>query len=181
MVLVNGSIASLGGGTVDGLGNLTLSASTDTPSVLAGVSLTIVSSGETVISSHLIQEGVRWSDGLPYLKDSTSQLFLFAAGSDFLTGAKTDGKVRTGAAAPADLYLQASIAAGDGFRLEGTNRNVILSGSLQAGGLEAGSNRLSIRPDDRLLSILQSPQSFPRSTSPVLFLTGWETLQWTDR
>jgi len=181
MVLVNGSIASLGGGTVDGFGNLTLSAATDTPAVLAGVSLTIVSSGETVISSHLIQEGIRWSDGLPYLKDSTSQLFLFAAGSDFLTGAKTDGKVRTGATAPADLYLQASIAAKDGFRLEGTNRNVILSGSLQAGGLEAGSNRLSIRPDDRLLSTLQSPPLFPRSTAPVLFLTGWETLQWTDR
>lgn len=181
IVLVNGSIASLGGGTIDGLGNLTLSTGTDTAAILAGFALTIVSSGETVITTHLIQEGVRWTDGLPYLRDSTAQLFLFASGSDFLSGARTDGRVRVGAQAPADLYLQASVTARDGLRLDGINRNIILSGSLQAGSLEAGSNRLAIRPDARLLSTLQSIPLSPRTTSPVLFLTGWEPLEWSDR
>ncbi|MBN1938997.1 MAG: hypothetical protein JW843_05400, partial [Candidatus Aminicenantes bacterium] len=181
IILVNGAIKSLGGGTVDGAGNLSLSTAVDSPAVLAGVSLSIVSSGETIVSTHLTQEGVRWTDGIPYLKDSTAQLFLFAAGSDFLSGAKTSGTVRVGAAAPADLFLQASIAARDGVRFEGTNRKIVLSGSLQAGCLEAGTNRLEVRPDGRLLSTLQTPPSYPRSTAPVLILTGWEALQWTDR
>jgi len=181
IVLVNGSVASLGGATVDGLGNLTLSTATETPAILAGLPLTIVSSGETVISSHLVQEGVRWTDGIPYLKDTKAQLFLFASGSDFLTGSKTNGRVRIGASGPDDLYLQAAVTARDGFRLDGSGKNIILSGSLQAGGLEAGTNRLSIRPDDRLLSPLSSPASAPRSTEPVLFISGWEALRWTDR
>jgi hypothetical protein len=181
IILVNGAIESLGGGTIDGLGSLTLSTDEETPAVLAGVSLTIVSSGETVLSSHLIQEGVRWTDGIPYVKDSTAQLFLFAAGSDFLSGTKTNGLVRVGAGAPAELFLQASVAARDGVRLEGSNRDIVLSGSLQAGGLDTGTNRLEIRPDDRLLSTVQTAPFYPRSTEPVLILLGWEILQWSDR
>ena len=117
--MVNGNIASLGGGTVGPDATLTLTEGTDAPSILSGVSLTIVSAGETVISTHLVQEGVRWTDGLPYIKDSTAQLFLYASGTDFVTGARTDGRIRVSADAPADLFLQASCTARDGVRVDG--------------------------------------------------------------
>ncbi|MCX6566652.1 MAG: hypothetical protein NTW38_09600 [Candidatus Aminicenantes bacterium] len=181
IVMVNGSIASLGGGIVVSDGILALSGGTDAPSVLAGVSLTIVSAGETVISTHLIQEGVHWKDGLPYLKDSTAQLFLYASGRDFVTGAGTAGRIRVGADAPADLFLQASLAARDGVRIDGKGQNVTISGSIQASGLELGDARLTIRPDDRLLSPLAPGNTSPRATDPVLFVSGWEALQWSDR
>ncbi|MHB8054057.1 MAG: hypothetical protein ACYDH3_02255 [Candidatus Aminicenantales bacterium] len=180
IVMVNGDIDSLGGGVVDGLGNLILSTGTDAPSILAGVSLTIVSSGETVITSHLIQEGVRWSDGLPYIKDSTAQLFLYAAGSDFLTGAETGGRIRIGDAAPADLYLQASLTARNGIQIEGEGRKVTVSGGVQASDLKMGENRLFVLPDSRLLSTLQSPNVSPRSIDHLLLVIGWEARRWSE-
>jgi hypothetical protein len=179
--MVNGNIASLGGGIVGPDETLTLAEGTDAPSILAGVSLTIVSAGETVISSNLVQEGVRWTDGLPYLKDSTSQLFLYASGTDFVTGARTDGRIRVSADAPAELYLQASCAARDGVRVEGSGRSITLSGSLQASSLDMGSAVLTIRPDDRLFSTLAPGDAAPRATNPVLFVSGWEALQWSDQ
>jgi hypothetical protein len=180
IVMVNGGIASLGGGIVDGLGNLTLAPGTDAPSILAGVSLTIVSSGETVITSHLIQEGVRWTDGIPYLKDSTAQLFLYASGSDFLSGAETNGRIRIAAAAPDDLHLQASLTARDGILIEGEGRTVTVSGGLQTTNLETEGSLINVRPDGRLLSDLQSPNLAPRSALPVLCLIGWEARRWSD-
>jgi hypothetical protein len=180
IVMVNGGIASLGGGIADGLGNLTLSTGTDAPSILAGVSLMIVSSGETVITSHLIQEGVRWTEGLPYVKDSTAQLFLYAAGSDFLTGAETNGRIRIGDAAPADLYLQATLTARNGIQIDGKGRNVTVSGGLQTSDLEMGDSRLFVLPDSRLLSTLQSPGLSPRSTDPLLLIIGWEARRWSE-
>lgn len=178
--MVNGGIASLGGGIVDGLGNLAPATGTDAPSILAGVSLTIVSSGETVITSHLIQEGVRWKDGIPYLKDSTAQLFLYASGSDFLSGRETNGRIKIGAAAPADLQLQASLTARDGILVEGAGRTITVSGGLQAKSLDVNGSRLDIRPDVRLLSDLQAPNLGPRTADPVLSLLGWEVRQWSD-
>lgn len=180
IVMVNGRISSLGGGIADGLGNLTLAAGTDAPSIAAGVSLTIVSSGETVITSHLIQEGVRWSEGLPYVKDSTAQLFLYAAGSDFLSGEERTGRIRIGGAAPADLYLQATLTARNGVQIEGDGRTVTVSGGLQAPTLEMGESRLIVRPDSRLLSALQSLNPSPRSTLPLLVVIGWEARRWSE-
>ncbi len=181
IVMVNGDVASLGGGIVGPDGILARTEGTDAPSVLAGVALTIVSAGETVISTHLIQEGVRWKDGLPYLKDSTAQLFLYASGADFVTGSRTDGRIRVAADAPADLFLQASCAARDGVRIDGEGQNITLSGGLQTSGLEMDDALLTIRPDDRLNSTLASENGSPRATDPVLFVSGWEALQWSDQ
>lgn len=180
IIMVNGGIASLAGGIVDELGTLAPAAGTDSPSILAGVSLTIVSSGETVITSHLIQEGVRWTDGIPYLKDATAQLFLQASGADFVSGAETNGRIRIGEAAPVDLHLQASLAARDGIIVEGKDRTVTVSGGLQTTDLDVEGNRLNIRPDARLLSGLQAPGLGPRAAVPVLCLLGWEARQWSD-
>lgn len=180
IVMVNGGIASLGGGIVDGLGNLALYPGSDSPSILAGVSLTIVSSGETVITSHLIQEGVHWQDGVPYLKDSTAQLFLFASGSDFFSGTETSGRIKIGAGALEDLQLQASLTARDGILVEGAGRTITVSGGLQTTNLDVNGSRLEIRPDGRLLSDLQAPNLGPRTADPVLCLLGWEVRQWSD-
>ena len=181
VVLINGSVASLGGGLIEADGTLSLTDSPDAPSLLAGLSLTLVSAGEIVISTHLIQDGVRWKDGIPYLKDASTQLFIYASGRDLVTGARADGRIRVAAEAPAGLHLQASLTARDGVRLEGTRHEVTVSGGLQASGLETAGALLTIRPDDRLTSDLADGASSPRAAVPVLFISGREILQWTDR
>jgi hypothetical protein len=182
IIMVNGAIASLGGGIVDvATGILTLTDRTDIASILDGVSLTIVSADEITISSHLIQEGVRWKDGIPYLKDSRAQLFLFASGTNFIDGSEKNGRIRISAGGPADLILQAELTARDGLKIDGDRRDVAVYGGIQASSLDPGSGFLKITPDARLLSPLRDPGRSPRTTTPILWATGLEALQWNDR
>ena len=44
-----------------------------------------------------------------------------------------------------------------------------------------GGAVLTIRPDDRLLSTLTPGNGGPRATDPVLFVSGWEALRWSDQ
>ena len=63
------------------------------PAVLDGVDLTIVSADKVTIASHLVLEGVRWQDGIPYSKDSDAQLVVYAAGQDVVSGEATEGGI----------------------------------------------------------------------------------------
>jgi hypothetical protein len=76
IVVVDGGIDSLGGGAVGLDGRVELCFDGETPAVLNGVDLTIVSSEKVTISSHLILEGVRWQDGVPYVKGTKAQLVI---------------------------------------------------------------------------------------------------------
>jgi len=181
IIMVNGKISSLGGGIVNPDGSLTLSDRTDIPSILAGIPMTIVSSGETVLTSHLIQEGVQWRQGLPYLKDSTARLFIYASGADLIDGTQTVGLIRVDEDAPSDLFLQAALTAADGIRIDGSGKTVTVSGGVQAAAVDPGGSRMNIIPDGRLPAALWTSESAPRSTVPVVFVTGLEALRWTDR
>lgn len=182
VIMVNGEIRSLGGGMV-GLGE-TMTATTDpaVPSVVDGVSLTLVCSAEITITSHLVQEGVRWKDGLPYLRDSQSQLVIYANGQDFVDGTERSGKVKVGTNAPKDLQIQASIAARGGFSAESAAGDVTVAGSLQAGAVAAGPGKIKIAPDGRLSAEARAgvPSFAPKTTMPVLYCLSLEPLRWTE-
>ena len=180
IVMINGRILSLGGGIIGGSGAAEISVDETIPSVLLGVSLTIVSADEVTLTSHLIQQGVKWLDGIPYLRDSTSQLVLYAHGRDLFDGTDRSGKILVGPDAPAELKIQANLTARASLELAGTNKTIVLSGGLQTSGVNTASNTLKILPDERILNGQIAPPDSPATSYPVLAILCLRPLQWNE-
>lgn len=181
IIVVSGKIISLGGGTMDRNGHFSLSRDDDTVCVLRGVNLSIVSSGEITITSHVVGQGVRWTDKVPYLKDSDSQLTIFSGGKDFTTLEDAGGGITIGEGAPSDLKIQASLtAAGKGFEIGGSGRTVRLAGGLQASEYVSHGNSLAITPDEKLLGHSGEPLLSPMTRQPILHLVIFEAIGWKD-
>jgi hypothetical protein len=180
ILLVNGAIAALGGGAVGLDGGVEMSFDGQTPAVLSGVDLTIVSADRVTISSHLILEGVRWQDGIPYSKDASAQLVIYAAGQDVATGEMTGGGIAVGAEAPDGLKLQASLtAASGGFHIEGTGKAVELLGALHADAYAGNGNRLTLYRDDRAAAG-ELPRNAPLTAEPRLSFYALKVLAWRE-
>jgi hypothetical protein len=180
IILVNGCIASFGGGWVDGDGRVELLADEALPSVLNGVDLTIVSAERITITSHLILQGVRWQDGVPYVKDSRAQLVIYAAGQDIVSGQARDGGIAVAAGAPADLKLQASVTAAKGaFSIEGSGKDVELLGALHAADFGGNGNTLAIARDERAMAG-EFPENAPLTASPWLAVSSLKVLVWKE-
>jgi hypothetical protein len=180
IIIVNGKILSLGGGAVGLDGRVEMTFDDRTPSVLDGVDLTIVSSGRITISSHLVMQGVRWQDGLPYVKDSKAQLVIFAAGRDVVSGEARDGGIAVGAEAPSELKLQGSMTAAEGgFSIEGTGRDVQILGALHADDYDGGGNALALIRDERAAAGEFSANS-PMTPLPYFVFTSLRVLSWWE-
>ncbi len=180
ILFVNGEIASLGGGAVGVDGRVEMCSDGETPSVLSGVDLTIVSADKVTISSHLILEGVRWQDGIPYSKDSDAQLVIYATGQDVVSGEKKEGGIAVAEEAPDDLKLQASLtAASGGFRIEGTGKSVELIGALHADDYAGNGNRLALYRDDRSAAG-EFPRHAPLTAAAQLAFFSLRVLTWKE-
>lgn len=180
IVIVNGRVLSLGGGAVGLDGRVEMTFDGQTPSVLNGVDLTIVSSDRITLSSHLVLQGVRWQDGLPYVKDSKAQLVIYAAGRDVISGEARDGGISVAAGAPDDLKLQGSLtAASGGFTIEGTGKDVQVLGALHADDYDGGGNTLALARDERAAAG-EFPDSSPRTASPFLAFISLKVLSWLE-
>jgi hypothetical protein len=180
IVLVNGSVGALGGGRIGPDGSAEIDADSTAPCVLRGASLTIVASDKVTIASSLVQQGVKWVDGIPYLKDSTSQLVLYASGRDLVEDAARAGSVILDPHAPRDVALQASIAARGEFRSEGPARTVTVAGGVQAGGIALNGTTLRVRPDERLREPEWAPDNAPAAARPLIGVLALKPLAWRD-
>jgi hypothetical protein len=180
IVMVNGKILSLGGGIVAADGTVALSEDPSVPCLRDGVSLSIVCSDEVTLTAHLIGEGVRWKDGLPYLKDSQSQLVLYANGRDFVEGTPASGKIKIGAAAPRGLEIHASLTARGGFESLDAAADILIAGGLQSSALRLGSRALRIVPDERLYAAAGVTAVSPRAAIPVLAILSLEPREWRE-
>ena len=181
MILVNGAIGALSAAEIGPDGNLTPVADREIPCLLGGVSLTIVSADEVTIGSHLLHEGVRWMDDVPYLKEQQSQLVIYASGRDLIDGTERVGRILIGADAPPDLKIQASLTAAERFVVEGETKTVIVSGGLQTADLVLGDGRLRIAPDERITGNRLAPAPGPTAAEPVLLILSVRPLTWTER
>jgi hypothetical protein len=180
IVLVNGAIASLGGGAVGPDGRVELVYDGKTPAVLDGVDLVLVSADRVTISSDLILEGVRWQDGVPYAKGSEAQLVIYAAGQDLASGAAVEGGIAVAEGAPADLKIQGSLtAASGGFRIEGEAKTVELLGALHADSYDGNGNALAVVRDDRAAAG-DFPANAPVTASPQLAVYSLKVLAWKE-
>jgi hypothetical protein len=180
IILVNGAVASLGGGAVGPDGRVELVFDGETPAVLAGVDLTIVSADRVTISSDLVLEGVRWQDGVPYAKGGEAQLVIYAAGQDLVSGAAVEGGIAVAERAPADLRVQGSLtAAAGGFRIEGEGKTVELLGALHADAFEGNGNRLALFRDGRAAAG-DLPAHAPVTGAPQLAVASLKVLAWRE-
>ena len=181
IIIVNGKIESLGGGVVHPAGEIRILEEEEIPSILQGVNLTIISSDEITLSSHLLHQGLKWQESVPYLKDSQSQLIIFAAGQDFIEGSEKEGKIVINADSTAEIKIQASLtASGKGVSLEGTGKNVNILGSLHTTDLTSNGKHLKITFDDRLLEKPQLLMDAPKTQKPVLYLASFLPLEWRE-
>jgi hypothetical protein len=181
VVCINGEVASLGGGIVDLSGRAVMVADEAVPSILAGVSLTIVCSDRVTISSHLFSQGVRWRDGIPYIKDADAQVVIYATGKDFLNGSAGEGRISVAEGSPRRLTLQASlVAAGAGFVIEGSGKEVELLGGLQATDLASGRNSLALSPDPALNGARAISADAPLTTGPMRYISAFRVLEWRE-
>ena len=180
IVIVNGKIGSLGGGAIAGDGRVKMALDGETPSILSGVDLTIVSSDKVTISSHLILQGVSWQDGVPYVKDSRAQLVIYSAGRDVVSGEAVGGGIAVGGSAPSDLKLQASItAAAGGFAIEGAGKEVQVLGALHANDFSGNGNAMAIVRDERAAAGV-FPENAPLTAAPQLAFFSLRVLAWKE-
>ncbi|MEW5902112.1 MAG: hypothetical protein AB1715_11670 [Acidobacteriota bacterium] len=181
IIICDGKIESLGGGIVDGEGNAILVKDQEIPSILQGINLTLVAADKITITSHLLRQGLKWQDGIPYVKEESGQLIIHSTGQDLLSGYPLDGGITIDGGSPQDLKIQASLAAqGEGFRVEGEEKTVRLLGGLQTVDYVSGGNELHLTPlapsTDADMLLLNAPQT----TQPILFLSLFKALQWKE-
>jgi hypothetical protein len=182
IIIVNGKIFSLGGGYPDSDGRILMAFQEEIPCVMQGVRLTIISSDEVTLSSHLIYQGVTWTDGAPYIKDSDSQLIIQAVGHDFLDGEKKAGEIIIDENASVDLKVHASItASGDGITVLGEDKEIQILGSLQTSELALHENEINLKVDDR---VYQKNGDFfqdaPLTELPVLHVFRFKVTEWRE-
>lgn len=181
IIIVNGAIQSLGGGLVKPSGQIILAREEEIPSILRGVNMTIISSDDITISSHLIHQGVKWQEGIPYLKDSNSQLMIFATGKGLLDESEKEGKIVIDQNSPKEIKVQASLtASGKGFSIEGEGKTVRLLGSLQASDYTSNENELKLTFDERPLEENKNLENAPHTSKPVIYLSSFEITEWRE-
>lgn len=181
IIIVNGKIQSLGGGIIEPSGRAVLVTEKEIPSILKGINLTIISSDRITLSSHLIHQGVKWMEEVPYARDSSSQLNIFATGQDILGNAESEGKIVIDENSSDELKIQASLtASGEGLSIEGEKKTIHILGSLQVSDYSSNDNALHLTFDERLSELDELTQDAPRTLKPVLFLSFLKPLEWRE-
>ncbi len=182
MIIANGKIRSLGGGYVDSAEEIIMCPEEELPCILRGVNLTIVASEEITLSSHLIYQGLNWEKGIPYVKDSDTQLSVFSAGKDFLDGSDKTGLINIAADAPSELKLQASLIASDkGINVLGERKEIQVLGSLQVSDIILNDNEIKLKFDERYLRPGNLLQHSPRTRNPVLLISSFKISGWAEK
>ncbi len=181
IIIVNGKILSLGGGYVDGAGEIVMSQEEEIPCILRGVNITIISSDEVTLSSHLIYQGLKWEEGIPYIKDPDTQLSIFSTGKDFLDASENTGQINIAEDAPDKLKIQGSLTATDkGINVLGEGKEIQVLGSIQASDFVLNNNEISVKFDERFLKAGDLLQYSPRAKNPVLFISSFKITGWRE-
>ncbi|MFC2167583.1 hypothetical protein ACFLRW_01250 [Acidobacteriota bacterium] len=182
IVIVNGAVHSFGGGIINSSGQAVFVIDKETPCILNGANLTFISSDKITISSHLIHQGLKWEEGIPYIKESKSMLNIFATGKDFFDETKKAGQIVIDSGAPKNLVVNASLtASGNGFSIEGKDKTVQLLGGLQTADYTSNGNTLKVKSDERFNKKNDLLAFSPRSLHPVLNITFLKIRGWNEK
>ncbi|MBN2409323.1 MAG: hypothetical protein JXE07_06250 [Candidatus Aminicenantes bacterium] len=180
IIIVDGEVRSFGGGYIDG-GEVRLLQDQEVPSLLAGINLTLVASGEITITSHLLQQGISWQEGIPYVKSDQTQLVIFSTGRELWGEDVRQGGIVISQSAPQDLKVQAGLTAGGGgLRLEGEDAALQLLGSIQTTDYAFAGRRLNLIPWLPQVADDRRPVVGPRTSQPVLFIFRFSIAAWRE-
>jgi hypothetical protein len=181
LIIISGEVLSLGGGVVEAGGEVRLVADREVPSILPGVNLTLVASGTITITSHLIQQGLSWQEGIPYLKSEQAQLVIFSTGRDLWTEEAIEGGIVIAQGAPQDLKVQAALTAGgEGLKVEGENKSVRVLGGIQTTAYSSSGNPLSLTPWAPRFDSENAALLAPQAAQPVLLITRFGASEWKE-
>ena len=182
IVIVNGAVHSLGGGIINSSGQAVFVYDEEIPCLLNGVNLTFISSDTVTISSHLIHQGLKWQEGIPYIKESKSMLNIFATGKDLFSNTKKAGQIVIDSRAPQNLVVNASLtASGDGFSIEGKDKTLQLLGGLQTADYTSNGNTLKVKSDERFFKESDLLAFSPLSLHPVLKISSLKIRDWNEK
>jgi hypothetical protein len=181
IIIIDGKVLSLGGGQVDQGGNVCLISDQEIPSLLPGINLTLVASGEITITSHLLQQGITWQDGIPYVKSEQTQLVIFSTGRDLWGEEPREGGLLISQDVPQDLKIQAALTAGGGgLRVEGEDKTVHLLGSVQTTEYVSSGGRLELTPWVTSVEGDGRPIYGPQTSQPVRFICRLQAADWKE-
>lgn len=181
IIIVNGEIHFLGGAIVDDSGEIKAIHNEETPSILRGLSLTIISSDKISLNTNLIHQGLEWKEGIPFVKDSESQLIIFATGKDFLDGTEKRGEISINESSPQEIKIQAElIASGNGFSIQGNEKKVLILGSLQTTNYISNDNSLVLKFDENFLNKEIFLNKSPKTIAPVVHFYNFKAVEWND-
>jgi hypothetical protein len=180
-IIISGEIQSLGGGVVDAAGEVRLVTDREVPSILPGINISLIASGKISISSHLVQQGLTWQEGIPYVKSEQSQVVIFSTGRDLWTEAAIEGGIVAAAGAPQELKVQASLTAGgEGFTVEGEDKTLRVLGSIQTADYSSSGNKLSLTPWSPRLDSGDASLPAPRAAQPVVLIARFAASEWKE-
>jgi len=178
IIIVNGAVHSLEAGVIDADGGF-LRTIEEIPCILGEVSLSIIASEQITLTTHLLRQGVSWQDEIPIIKDTDSQLHIFAAGSDILGNPTGEGKVIIDTTETPSLKIEASVTAAETeIQSAADGGEALLIGSLHTGRHLAHGNTLKLIYD-RPPEDSASPFA-PRTAQPVLFLNDFHIMEWSE-
>jgi hypothetical protein len=181
IIYINGKILSLGGGRIDTAGNIILVKEKEIPSVLKGINLTIVSSDEIHLSSHLIHQGVSWSEGVPYMKDKSSNLSIFSTGNGLFNHNETKSHIIIDKDSPENIKIQASLTSNEkGLAIEGKKKEVNILGSLHISNINTGKNHINIFHANQDNKEKNQFSDVPKTTKPVLYMSSFYIQSWEE-
>ncbi len=182
IVIVSGGIKSLRGGSVNPSGEIiVLEQGEQTPSILKGVHLTIITSEEITITDHLTQQGVDWIDSVPYVKDSHSQLNIFAGGNNLIEEQSRTGGISIQNSNSQELKIQASLTSSKGdFSIQGENKTVHIFGSVHASHYRTSQNQLNVFTDNRFLRDDEFLINSPKTKNPILHMAEFKFKEWKE-
>jgi len=181
IVVINGEVCSLGGGVVGLSGQIEMVREEEVPSILQGVSLTLISPQRITISSHLIHQGVKWVDKVPYVKGTKSQLFIFSTGQSLDGQEESDGEIIIDANSPQEIKIQAALtASGEGLTIKGREKSVHILGSLQIADYSSNENALSLIYSQGIFENDSLVQHAPQTAKPVIWLSFLKPVVWKE-
>jgi hypothetical protein len=181
LIIIDGEVLSLGGGVVEPGGEVRLATDQEVPSIIPGINLTLVASGKITITSHLVQQGLSWQEGIPYVNSEQSQLVIFSTGRDLWTEAAIEGGIIIAAGAPPDLKVQAELTAGgEGLIVEGKNKTLRILGSIQTAAYSSSGSQLSLTHWAPRLDSEDAASLTPHAAQPVLFISRFGASEWKE-
>lgn len=181
IILVNGAIGALGEGEINLFGEVHLASGEPQPCVIPGAKLTLVASGEVNIVSPLILSSVQLQPGIPYLRQRQTQVIIFSSGKDLITQEEMTAGLNLEIKNEEEMVVEADlIALGKGFQIKGSDKTLVIRGSLQTTEINSNSNRIKITPHENPYFLAKDPEGLPLTSRPLSMIIQFRPTKWIE-